>query len=89
MKRLKLKVAILAVIAMTMFMSVNVLADVGIDALSGSGINLAESIGTGLNSIVGEVMAIIAVVLPIALTLVGAVIAIRKGIRLMRSLVSG
>jgi len=51
-------------------------------------IDIADSIGSGMTSMVGEIMGVLAVVVPIALGLVGIVIAIRKGISLMRSMVS-
>jgi len=74
-------------LCMILGMTVFAFADT-VTPLNSTGINLAEAIGSGLTDMVGEIMAVIAVILPMALMLVGAVIAIRKGISLMRSLVS-
>jgi len=87
MKRKIFVASILAFCAM-LLTSVTALAnDVGIADLSNT-LDLADVIGTGLSAMVSEIFAVLVVILPIALTLIGAVIAIRKGISLIRSLVS-
>jgi|GEM_PF-2604762 len=49
-------------------------------------IDIGEAIGSGMTAMVGEIFGVIAVIVPIALGLVGVVIAIQKGISLMRSM---
>jgi len=83
MKRLKAKMAVFAAIVVAMLMPAMM-----VFAASPVTIDLSDEITKGMNMMVGEIMLVIAAIIPIALGLVGVVIAIRKGISLMRSMVS-
>jgi hypothetical protein len=78
---MKKKMALLLAVVLTVAMSATVFASTGT-------VDIADAIGTGMTSMASEIMGVIAVILPIALGIVGAVIAIRKGISLVRGLVS-
>ena len=84
MKRIKMKAAAIWAVLMTLFMSMTVLASDPV-----ADMDLAGAIGDGVSGMVSEILGILVVVLPIALGLIGMVIAIRKGIKLVRSLVGG
>jgi flagellar biosynthesis protein FliR len=81
MKRIKMK------LAMVLAMIMALVAPVTVFASTTPPIDVASVLGTGMTTVAGEIMGVIAVILPIALGVVGAVIAIRKGIGLMRGLV--
>jgi hypothetical protein len=88
----KVMAVALMVVVFSAFSSVTAFADPygGVDPFSTpAGVNIVEELGTGLEGLVEMIFAIIAVVLPVALTVVGAVIAIRKGITLVRRLIGG
>jgi len=52
-------------------------------------LDLQDAMRDGLSGLSGEVFGIIAIILPIALSIVGVVIAIKKGLSLVRGLVRG
>jgi len=49
-------------------------------------IDLAGMIGDGMTNIQGQLMGIIAVVVPVVLVIAGLILAIRKGLQIFRSL---
>ena len=81
-KRLKVMVGAVVALVSMLVMQVNVMATT-------STIDLADVIGAGFTSVVGEIMSIVVVILPIGLGLVGLFIAIRRGIGLFRSMTRG
>jgi hypothetical protein len=52
-------------------------------------IDVAAEMGSAMGGLTNQIFGVLLVVLPVALTIVGAVIAIRAGIRLVRNLVGG
>ncbi|MDR2168177.1 MAG: hypothetical protein LBE35_10070 [Clostridiales bacterium] len=89
--RQRSKIALTALMAMvfTVIASLTVFASdpVGITPFDTSSINIAEQMGTALNGMVAQIFEVIAVILPIALLVIGAVVAIRRSISLLQSLV--
>jgi hypothetical protein len=49
--------------------------------------NIADEIGAGMRTIVGQILGLMGVILPAALIIIGVVIAIRKGITLTRAFI--
>jgi hypothetical protein len=82
MKRMKKWLLGISALVMTMLISVTVMADPAIP-------DLADTMGEGMTAVVGQVMAILQVILPIGLGLVGTFIAVRAGINLVRRLTQG
>jgi len=80
MKRMKMKVAVALTVLMSLFMRMTVMA---------STVDVADVMASGMNSVVSEILSILAVILPIGLGLVGTFIAIRAGINLIRRLTRG
>jgi uncharacterized membrane-anchored protein len=74
----KVAIAMAVLVVLTAALSVVALADAP---------DTTAMMQTGFQSVVSEIMGIIAIVVPIALGVIGAVIAIRFGIRWFRSLV--
>jgi hypothetical protein len=85
MKKIKAKVMLLLTTVMAFAMSV---ASFAADTGSGSTFDVAGAIGTGVESMQADVMAIIAVVVPAVMAITVAIIGIRKGISVFKSLTS-
>jgi hypothetical protein len=87
MKRILKKAMILVAMATMLLMNpITLLASTGNDSLLGVGI--ADAMTKGIGDMATEIMLIIGAILPTVLMIVGAVIAIRKGIGLIRSMVA-
>jgi hypothetical protein len=85
-KRSKIALTALMAMVFTVIASLTVFgADT--DPFSDSGLDIAGSMGTALGEMVTMIFEVIVVILPIALMIIGAVVAIRRGISLMQSLV--
>lgn len=80
MKKIKALTFAVMAIVMSLFSTVTALADPAI-------FDTAEVMSTAMTSLVAEIMGVVAVVVPIAMVLVGSIIAIRFGIRFIRGLV--
>jgi len=87
MKRLKVKAAMMLAAVMALLIPVKVLASTPPGLLDD--IDVAGALSEGMTGIVGQIGAILLVILPMGLTLLGLFIAVRWGIRFIKGMTRG